>query len=565
MANPIDIGRKIYQVLTKLYGETFVKNLIGRQTNIKKLTKLDPNAPTENIYSKSALRNEGALEKADSKIQEYAANIFAEKNRMKQMNFLENAENVLASRNAQTGTTESMVRSVAESMFGPLGKKATKKPEAEIVDIKTQEKVKPEGIETLKSEVGLPEGVEPGSMADKAIKESAEYKMRQQGVESLLDPKYKSPKTTTIAEDDVVEQAEDIKGGIENLEEQAKGMLKMTDEMGDSFAKAYSAGIEGRRRAVMRQVLLRDKRLNLPEDVRDSLNYMRDLSGQEYRDLDPLILANKYYKRDIDKLEELDFLTTQYNDPVDAADAFIGKTPLDIADEGKDLGDKLKDLPDDIPDMAEGGRIGYSAGSKLRIAKFFADKGMNLARELKKAVDDIFPSGDRKLDADVVVDNMLEDLGVDRDMFEQKDISNLYGMAYDTLSEGSVPKGLAAFTTKKGKGEVKMADEIEVSQDVKNKVDYNKQKMEDEFMKRAAPKLFLRMELKARFPGITDDMIAKIMADDNPQRIAEVLASMDEGLKMMEKGMSTDEIINTFKKTPRTKQAGGGLSYLMGM
>ena len=201
----------------------------------------------------------------------------------------------------------------------------------------------------------------------------------------------------------------------------------------------------------------------------------------------------------------------------------------------------------------------------MKIYKFFRDKGKDLSTELKKAVDDIFPSGDRKLDADVVVDNMLEDLGVDRDMFDQKEISDLYGMAYDTLSQGSVPKGLAGFMTKKGKGEIKTADEVEVSQDVKDKVDYNKQRMEDDFTREMAPNLFLRMELKARFPGITDEMISKIMADDNPQRIAEVLASMDEGLKMLDKGMSPEEIINTFKKTPRTKQADGGLSYLMGL
>ncbi len=51
-------------------------------------------------------------------------------------------------------------------------------------------KIKPEGIETLKSEIGLPEGVEPGSVVDKAIKESAQYKMDQQGVKSLLDENY---------------------------------------------------------------------------------------------------------------------------------------------------------------------------------------------------------------------------------------------------------------------------------------------------------------------------------------------------------------------------------------
>ena len=54
------------------------------------------------------------------------------------------------------------------------------------------------------------------------------------------------------------------------------------------------------------------------------------------------------------------------------------------------------------------------------------------------------------------------------------------------------------------------------------------------------------------------------MADDDPQRIAEVMATMDEAFKMMDKGMSSDEILSAFKNTPRTKNAGGGLSYLMG-
>ena len=88
-------------------------------------------------------------------------------------------------------------------MFGPLGKsdKPAPKPEAEVVDIRTQETVKPEGIMRLKSEIGLPEGVEPGSMADKAIKESAQYKMDQQGVKSLLDKDYKPPKSELTLEE----------------------------------------------------------------------------------------------------------------------------------------------------------------------------------------------------------------------------------------------------------------------------------------------------------------------------------------------------------------------------
>ena len=73
------------------------------------------------------------------------------------------------------------------------------------------------------------------------------------------------------------------------------------------------------------------------------------------------------------------------------------------------------------------------------------------------------------------------------------------------------------------------------------------------------------MELKIRYPGITDDLIEKIMIDDNPQRKAEILATLDEAFKMTEKGMDADAILNAIKNTPRTKQAGGGLSYLMGV
>ena len=87
--------------------------------------------------------------------------------------------------------------------------------------------------------------------------------------------------------------------------------------------------------------------------------------------------------------------------------------------------------------------------------------------EIKRAVDDIIPSGDSKYDADVAIDNMLDDLGVDRDMFDEKDMMNLYGIAYNSLVEKSVPQGLASMITKKGKGKIKMADEVTVPDEVR--------------------------------------------------------------------------------------------------
>jgi hypothetical protein len=67
-----------------------------------------------------------------------------------------------------------------------------------------------------------------------------------------------------------------------------------------------------------------------------------------------------------------------------------------------------------------------------------------------------------------------------------------------------------------------------------------------------------RFKLKQKYPGITDDLLDKILADNNPQRKAEVLATIDEAFKMMEKGKGPEEIIETFKKTTRTKNAKGG-------
>jgi hypothetical protein len=73
-------------------------------------------------------------------------------------------------------------------------------------------------------------------------------------------------------------------------------------------------------------------------------------------------------------------------------------------------------------------------------------------------------------------------------------------------------------------------------------------------------------ELKAEFPGISDDLINKILTDDNPQRIAEAKAAMKEALKMQEKGMNVDEIIDIFKKQGKkpTKHASGGLAGMLG-
>jgi hypothetical protein len=82
-------------------------------------------------------------------------------------------------------------------------------------------------------------------------------------------------------------------------------------------------------------------------------------------------------------------------------------------------------------------------------------------------------------------------------------------------------------------------------------------------------KYFDDLEIKTKFKGvISDDLLNQILIDDNSQRKAEVIATIEQGLTMQEKGMSPEQIVDILKNTTRTKQAKGGsigLNYLMGL
>ena len=338
---------KLLELLRAMFGKDYLNRVIGTGTNVSKPIKLDKNSPFK-LYSDSAFNDPEVLKFIEKKLAEYGPYALSNKNMSEVKNFEMNLRRAVNKKQNK----ESRIKQAVESMFGPLGKsdKPTPKPEAEIIDIKTQEKVKPEGIMKLKTELGLPEGVEPGSLADRAIKDSAQYKMDQQGVKSLLDEDYVPPKTTTLDE----------------------------DEIADIGARGYSAMQEGKRRAVIRQILLKDTRIDLPENVRNSLKNYDDLRGGGDPNMDPLKVFENYYERDNEVLGTLDGIIDTAQNEFKAADEFLAaennfkvKKPVvresldDEAvemDETKDLGDRLKDLPDDIPDMAEGGRIGFKNG-----------------------------------------------------------------------------------------------------------------------------------------------------------------------------------------------------------
>ena len=64
---------------------------------------------------------------------------------------------------------------------------------------------------------------------------------------------------------------------------------------------------------------------------------------------------------------------------------------------------------------------------------------------------------------------------------------------------------------------------------------------------------------------IDDKLLNQMLTDDNPQRLAEVMATVDEALLMQGKGMGPETIMQTFKDSwKRKKNATGGLAGMLG-
>ena len=340
---------KLLELLKAMFGQKYLNNVIGTKTNISKPIKLDKNSPFK-LYSDSAFENPEVLKFIEKKLAEYGPYALSNKNMSEVKNFEMNARRYLNKKKPK----ESQVKKAAEAMFGPLGKK--EKPEAEIIDITTQKKVDDTGIMKLKSELGLPEGVEAGSLGDRAIKDSAQYKMDQQGVKSILDENYKPPKSELTLEEE--------------------------EAIANIGARNYSAVQEGKRRAVIRQILLKDTRIDLPENVRNSLKNYDDLKGGGDQNMDPLKVFENYYERDNDTLANLDGIIDTARNEFEAANDFLllennfkVKKPVvreSLDDEAVEI-EEIKNL-DDPEDLASGGRVGFAAGTVKGILKLMQSK-----------------------------------------------------------------------------------------------------------------------------------------------------------------------------------------------
>ena len=215
-------------------------------------------------------------------------------------------------------------------------------------------------------------------------------------------------------------------------------------------------------------------------------------------------------------------------------------------------------------------RASYAFGTGLKLLRLFGSK-KKLKQAIEDAVDNLIPSGDKKVDADMAIDDMLENANIDRDAVDQYDIVDAYGKAYDEiLKKDDFTKKL-----KQLKNKPKPFPKIKDSTfDENMPFDNDAEKLAEIKMSNEnfdlekviqSSKANERLQLMKKYPGIDEGLLDNIINDPDPQRKAEVLATLDEAMAMGRKGMGTEKIIEVLKSTSRTKQASGGLSYLMGM
>ena len=208
----------------------------------------------------------------------------------------------------------------------------------------------------------------------------------------------------------------------------------------------------------------------------------------------------------------------------------------------------IKKITDDDPDRtnnAMGGinRTNFATGG-IKLVGFLARKGKDIKEEIRKAINRFMqPSGDNKLDADVILDDMFDELGVDRDMFDQKDVLNAYDEIYTNLNANEATGNLISKQLKV----MRKAEDIQ-------------------------PGLFekltdTQLDIITKYGDmIDDDLLKNIVLDKDPNNQAAALATIEEAKIMLDKGMSVDEVLKVQGEAlNRKKQAEGGLSYLMGM
>jgi len=203
-----------------------------------------------------------------------------------------------------------------------------------------------------------------------------------------------------------------------------------------------------------------------------------------------------------------------------------------------------KEYDDDIP-FAKGGRASFVGGKFVDeiIAMILKKEPVEAMKEVNKIIG---KKGKYKNLTDEDINRIVDQ---SNDWIMQRDPDNLY--VYDdgkTIFDDDLTKEQLIEKESRAMDRAEEAEAIALEKS-RNRVRAHKKKLaadetdemnfEDSLTTMeglGATQTAERFRLKQKYPGITDDLLDKILIDDNPQRKAEVLATIDEAFRMMEKG-----------------------------
>ena len=316
-------------------------------------------------------------------------------------------------------------------------------------------------------------------------------------------------------------------------------------------------------------------------------------------------LVNKKFGKGTAKTaNELESKSKQFDDfSIRNPDPERPLTDAEIRDYEAELGDSEAWLNNGTVGEAEAALKNQKSYEDSMLKEYKAEGGSKRAGGPKdpmaEAIDNASPgySGDLKYDANILADDLAEKrFGKEFYDLDQNQQMDLYDEAYQALAESRrMIKKTKPQIFKDSEGDIKgismggddafkkamkeaMEEGMAESENMK-RFGLDPSKMEDALkydeMKEAGQleknitglsDMSEADTLMQKYPGMNKELADQIANDPDPQRKAQVISMVEQTFKMSEKGMSGDEIIDAFKKgTDRTKQANGGLSYLMGM
>ena len=176
------------------------------------------------------------------------------------------------------------------------------------------------------------------------------------------------------------------------------------------------------------------------------------------------------------------------------------------------------------------------------------DKSPARKRFLEKKMEESLMSGDSKLMTREEIDELYNfDLGTEMDKMKKIKIDEDID-----ISQGMIDLDEMNFT-KNAKAAKNKIDNTDVNQKIKEGV----ASIMSDTSPAALEKSIEIDNLMLKYPGM-DKNLAEQIATSEPIKKADLIAMVEQTFKLSEQGMSGSEIIDIFKKTPRTKQAKGG-------